>query len=261
MKQGPILELDRVTRHFGGIVAVDNVSFSVARESITSLVGPNGAGKTTIFNIVSGLLPKTSGTVRFQGRDVSGLSPHAIARLGIGRTFQDPRIFYEMTVLEHVTFGFRLRGESPLRGILRDPWMRAEWHEAEKRSLALLGEIGLGGKADEKAQDLSFGEQRFLSIARSLASDPQLLLLDEPTVGLDRDATRELSRIITDMVRKRGKTVVLVEHNLDIVLSLSDEVHLLVGGKLALSGNPDEIKRHPTMIEAYMGTKHAALHR
>jgi branched-chain amino acid transport system ATP-binding protein len=261
MDRGAALELDHVSRNFGGIIAVDDVSFDVVPESITSLVGPNGAGKTTIFNLISGLLPMSSGAIRFRGRNVSGLAAHAIARLGIGRTFQDPRIFYEMTVLEHVTFGFRLKGEAPLRALLRDPAMRAEWRDAEDKSLALLAEIGLRDKADEMAQDLSFGEQRFLSIARTLASDPQLVLLDEPTVGLDRDAIKELSRIVTEMVRKRGKTVLIVEHNLDVVLSLSDQIHLLVGGKLALSGKPDEIKRHPTMIEAYMGTKYAALRR
>jgi branched-chain amino acid transport system ATP-binding protein len=255
------LELDGVSRTFGGIVAVDDVSFAVERQTVTGLVGPNGAGKTTLFNLISGLLPMSAGTIRFNGTSIGGLAPHAIARLGIGRTFQDPRIFYEMTVLEHVTFGFRLRGEGPLRAVLRDPAMRAEWRDAEGKALALIEEIGLGRRAHEKAQDLSFGEQRFLSIARTLASGPQLVLLDEPTVGLDRDAIKELSRIITDMVRKRGRTVLIVEHNLDVVLALSDEIHLLVGGKLALSGRPDEIKRHPTMIEAYMGTKYAALRR
>jgi len=259
--RGAALELDHVSRNFGGIVAVDDVSLNVVPESITSLVGPNGAGKTTLFNLISGLLPMSSGAIRFDGRDVGGLAAHQIARLGIGRTFQDPRVFSEMTVLEHVLFGFRLKGEAPLRAVLRDPRMRAEWRTAKEKSLALLGEIGLGAKAEEKAQDLSFGEQRFLSIARTLASDPQLILLDEPTVGLDRDAIKELSRIIRDMVRRRGKTVLLVEHNLDVVLSLSDQIHLLVGGRLALSGKPDEIRQHPTMIEAYMGMKYAALRR
>jgi branched-chain amino acid transport system ATP-binding protein len=261
MPMGAALELDHVSRNFGGIVAVDDVSFDVARETVTSLVGPNGAGKTTLFNLISGLLPMSSGEIRFNGQALGGLPPHAIARLGIGRTFQDPRIFYEMTVLEHVTFGFRLRGEGPLRAVLRDPAMRAEWRNAEEKALALLAEIGLHRQAGEKAQDLSFGEQRFLSIARTLASDPQIVLLDEPTVGLDRDGIKELSRIIIDMVRRRGKTALIVEHNLDVVLSLSDQIHLLVGGKLALSGKPDEIKRHPTMIEAYMGTRYAALRR
>jgi branched-chain amino acid transport system ATP-binding protein len=261
MDQGAALELSHVSRNFGGIIAVDDVTLTIGRQSITSLVGPNGAGKTTLFNLISGLLPMSSGTILYNGQNVGGLSPHAIARLGIGRTFQDPRIFYEMTVLEHVTFGFRLRGEAPLRAMLRDPAMRAEWRNAEAKAYALLEEIGLHRQAGEKAQDLSFGEQRFLSIARTLASDPHLILLDEPTVGLDRDSIKELSRIITDMVRKHGKTALIVEHNLDVVLALSDQIHLLVGGKLALSGKPDEIKRHPTMIEAYMGTRYAALRR
>jgi len=261
MDRNAALELDHVSRNFGGIIAVDDVSFAIERESITSLVGPNGAGKTTLFNLISGLLPMSSGAIRFNGQEIGGLSAHAIARLGIGRTFQDPHIFYEMTVLEHVTFGFRLRGEAPLRAVLRDPAMRAEWRRAEAKAYALLEEIGLRRQAGEKAQDLSFGEQRFLSIARTLASEPQLILLDEPTVGLDRDSIKELSRIITGMVRQHGKTVLIVEHNLDVVLSLSDQIHLLVGGKQALSGKPDEINRHPTMIEAYMGTKHAARRR
>jgi branched-chain amino acid transport system ATP-binding protein len=254
-----ILELSDISRHFGGLAAVDGVSFAVEPGTVTSLVGPNGAGKTTVFNLITGILSLTSGAIAFDGASIAGLPPHRIARRGLGRTFQDPRIFYEMTVLDHVLSGCALRGENPVYAMLRDPRTRAENRAAKAKALTLLDEIGLAARAHDKAQDLSFGEQRFLSIARTLAGDPRLVLLDEPTVGLDSDAIRELSRLVRRMAHDSGKTVLLVEHNLDVIFDLSDRIHLLVGGKLALSGAPAEIKQHPRMIEAYLGVRYAAL--
>jgi ABC-type branched-subunit amino acid transport system ATPase component len=255
----PALELKDVRRHFGGLAAVDGVSLRAERGLVTALVGPNGAGKTTVFNLISGLLEPDSGAILLEGIDIAGLAPHRIARRGVGRTFQDPRIFYEMSVLDHVIAGLSLKGENPVRAALRDPGMRRETKDARAKALALLGEIGLAARANDKAQDLSFGEQRFLSIARSLAADPQLLLLDEPTVGLDRGAIGELTTMVLRLVRERGKSVVIIEHNLDVIFELSDRIHLLVNGKVALSGEPAEIKRHPRMIEAYLGAKYAAI--
>ncbi|HUZ75700.1 MAG TPA: ABC transporter ATP-binding protein [Stellaceae bacterium] len=256
---GAILELRDVSRHFGGLKAVNGVSLSIEEGTITSLVGPNGAGKTTVFNLITGILPLSSGDIRFDGRSIAGLPPYAIARRGLGRTFQDPRIFYEMSVIDHVVAGFSLRGENPLAAILRGPRMRHETRAARDSALRMLDEVGLRRRAHEKAQDLSFGEQRFLSILRTLAGDPRIVLLDEPTVGLDRDSVHDLTRLVQRMAREQKKTVLLVEHNLDVIFDVSDQVHLLVGGSIALSGEPSEIKRHPRMIEAYLGARYAAL--
>jgi branched-chain amino acid transport system ATP-binding protein len=253
-----ILEIDNVSRRFGGLMAVDGASFSVEEAAVTSLVGPNGAGKTTLFNLISGILPLSTGEIRFKSRPISGLAPYAIARRGIGRTFQEPRTFYEMNALDHVIAGMHLRGENPLAAVLRDGRTRQQYGKAQERARRLLASVGLAGREKEKAQDLSFGEQRYLSIARTLAGDPKLILLDEPTVGLDRNGIEKLSAIIKLLVCEQRRTLLIVEHNLDVVFAMSDRIHLLVAGKVVLSGNPAEIRRHPRMIEAYLGTPHAA---
>jgi branched-chain amino acid transport system ATP-binding protein len=253
-----LLKISNVSRHFGGIVAVNDASLSVTEGSITGLVGPNGAGKTTLFNLISGFLPVSDGEIRFEGKLLTGLPSYKISRLGVGRTFQDPRLFYEMNALEHVLSGFNIRAQQPWHAIWRDRATRREHEAAVARSRVLLEAVGLAQRANDKAQDLSFGDQRFLSIARTLAGDPKLILLDEPTVGLDLNGIRKLSSMIKDMVREQRRTVLLVEHNLDVVFSLCDQIYLMVGGGVVLSGSPTEIKRHPKMIEAYLGTRHAA---
>jgi branched-chain amino acid transport system ATP-binding protein len=259
MRPSNILELRQVSCRFYGLTAVDNASLVVERETITSLVGPNGAGKTTLFNLISGLLQVSSGDIVFDGRSIVGMPPHKIARRGIGRTFQDPRVFHEMSVLDHIMVGFSLRGDVPLHAVIRDTQTRREYRQAIARAYELLEEIGLRERALDRAQDLSFGEQRFLSIARTLTAEPRLVLLDEPTVGLDDSAIAQLSRMITRIARERGTTVVIVSHNLDVIFALSDRIHLLVSGKVALSGEPAEIRLHPRMIEAYLGVKYASV--
>ena len=181
-----------------------------------------------------------------------------IARRGVGRTFQDPRIFYEMTVLEHVIAGMHLRSDNPWWAVLRDRRTRSEYRAAVDRARKLLASVGLDGRENEKAQNLSFGEQRYLSIARTLAGDPSLILLDEPTVGLDRSGIAKLSAIMDTLVREQRRTLLIVEHNLDVVFALSDHIHLLLAGKVVLSGKPGEIRRHPRMIEAYLGAANGA---
>ena len=254
-----VLELADVSRSFGGLTAVDSVTFKVEQGSITSLIGPNGAGKTTVFNLISNLIPPSAGQIFLEGRNVTGLPPHQIALLGVGRTFQDPRIFREMTVLDQVLSGFSLPDENPLRAIFRGSKVRMARASATERAYALLDQIGLLARAGDLAQDLSFGEQRFLSIARVLARAPRLLMLDEPSVGLDVNVIGDFKRMITQLVRDSGTTVLIIEHNLDVIFEISDHIHLLVGGKVVLSGNADELKRHPTMLEAYLGDAHAAL--
>jgi branched-chain amino acid transport system ATP-binding protein len=255
----PILQINNLSRSFGGLRAVDDVSFDIEPGTINSLVGPNGAGKTTLFNLVSRIFPTSSGRLFFNGADITSLKTHQVAQRGLGRTFQDPRMFFEMTVLEHVLTGFSLPDENPLLGIVRSRRTRSLRRDALAQAHVLLEQIGLGGRANELAQDLSFGEQRFLSIARTLAGNPTLILLDEPSVGLDGNDIDKLKRMIISLAREHGKTFLIIEHNLDVIFDISDQIHLLVSGKIALSGTTDELKRHPTMIEAYLGDAHAAL--
>jgi branched-chain amino acid transport system ATP-binding protein len=254
-----ILELSHVTRHFGGVTAVDEVTFAVEPRTITSLVGPNGAGKTTVFNLISKLVQPSSGSIVFDGADITAFQSYKVARRGLGRTFQDPRMFAGMSVLEHVLSSFSLPDENPVFAILSGPRVRAARRTALLGAGALLDQFGLRHRFADLAQDLSFGEQRFLSIARTLACDPKLILLDEPSVGLDANDLEKLKRMIVYLARECGKTIIIIEHNLDVIFEISDEIHLLVSGKLVLSGRPDELRRHPTMIEAYLGGAYATL--
>lgn len=254
-----VLELIQVSRRFGGLTAIDEVTFSIEKGTITSLVGPNGAGKTTVFNLISSLLQPSSGRIILEDNDITALKPHQVARLGIGRTFQDPRIFVEMTVLDNVLSGFALPDNNPIFAILRLPNVQGARRTAIKAARSLLDQFELLDRSADMAQDLSFGEQRFLSIARMLAGDPKLILLDEPSVGLDGNEIDKLKQLIVYLTRERGKTIMIIEHNLDVIFNISDKIHLLVNGKLALSGTAGELKRHPTMIEAYLGEAHVAL--
>jgi branched-chain amino acid transport system ATP-binding protein len=254
----PILDVQGISQSFGGLRAVDNASFTANDNEITSLIGPNGAGKTTIFNIISGFLPRESGTILFRGQPIDGLKPFERARSGIGRTFQDPRVFPDMTVLENVMVGIRLKGERPLWALVRGGAVNAEWRRARERSEAILATVGLIDRAKDLARDLSFGEQRFLSIARSLVGDPAIILMDEPTVGLDRNTFTKLLDLMTRLVQVERKALLVIEHNMDVVMSVSAKVVLLVQGTAVASGTPEEIKLNRSMVEAYLGRKHVA---
>ncbi len=254
----PLLELASVSLSFGGLKAVDKVSLTVEPQQITSLIGPNGAGKTTVFNIISGLLRAQQGKIRFLGREIQNRKPHQIARLGIGRTFQAPRVYEEMTVLENVMVGLRQKGENPFWAVFRGPATYAQWRSVRERSEAMLERVGLAGRAGELAGQLSFGEQRYLSIARTLVSEPALVMMDEPTVGLDEAGLARLADIMRTIVADRVTTLLLIEHNMEMVMTLSDQIHLLVQGSVATSGTPQEVKTHQSMIEAYLGKSHAA---
>jgi len=252
------LEVDNLAKNFGGLRAVDGASFTAEEERITSLIGPNGAGKTTVFNLISGFLQPDAGRVRFRGEAIERLRPHAIARRGIARTFQDPRIYAEMTVLENVMVGIRQRGERPLWALLRGGAVAAEWRAARERAEEMLTTVGLIERAGELARDLSFGEQRFLSIARSLVGDPQLVMMDEPTVGLDRASFARLLELMELLVRRDRKALLVIEHNMDVVMSVSAKVVLMMQGGVVATGTPEEIRHHDSMIEAYLGGPHAA---
>jgi ABC-type branched-subunit amino acid transport system ATPase component len=255
---GNILTVERLSKNFGGLRAVDGVSFTAEERAITSLIGPNGAGKTTVFNLISGFLPTETGTIDFRGDPIQALPPFAIARKGIARTFQDPRIFPSETVLDNVIVGIRQRGEHPFWALLGGPRIAAERRRVRGRAEAILDTVGLLARAREPAGDLSFGEQRFLSIARSLVCDPALILMDEPTVGLDRKSLDKLLALMTRLVTVDGKALLVIEHNMDVVMSVSAKVVLLVQGGVVASGVPEEVKQHRSMAEAYLGTKHAA---
>ena len=249
----PVLSLSGVCHSFGGLRAVDHATFEVQPGGITSLIGPNGAGKTTVFNIISGVLGAHAGKIQFGDKSIENSAPHRVAALGIGRTFQAPRVFPEMSVLDNVMVGLRLRSEGLLSAILRGRAHAREVREARERSEELLAAFGLLPRAHELAGRLSFGEQRFLSIARTVISKPSLILMDEPTVGLDDDGLAKLTDLMRRLVSTYGATVLLIEHHMETVMSISQQVVLLVQGAVVIAGTPEEVKNSRTMLEAYLG--------
>lgn len=248
-----ILKVQNLQKYFGGLRAIDQLDFVVSQGKIKSIIGPNGAGKTTLFNLLTGIIPPTGGTLQFAGRILNGLKPHVIARLGIGRTFQNLELFGNMTVLENVMVGRHLRTNAGIfRAALRFPQMRREEKEVQRQALEELQFMGLAEKADFLATALPLGEQRLLEIARALAAEPRLLLLDEPAAGLNMRETAQLAETIF-RIRERGITVLLVEHDMSLVMEVSDEVLVLNYGHKVAEGSPREIQRHSEVIAAYLG--------
>jgi len=248
-----LLEARNMQRAFGGLRAVDGVSFAVPRGAIKAIIGPNGAGKTTLINLMTGLDRLDAGEVLFQGRRIDLLPPHEIVRLGVARTFQNLKLFADMSVLENVMTGRHSRtGAGLIAAVMRGPKSRAEEHDIETYSTALLADVGLSQHAHERAGDLPFGKQRLLEIARALATEPALLLLDEPAAGLNAVEAAELGRLIR-RVRDKGVTTLLVEHHMELTMDISDEILVLNFGKKLAEGTPAQIKSHPQVIEAYLG--------
>ncbi|ARV61118.1 high-affinity branched-chain amino acid ABC transporter ATP-binding protein LivG [Nostocales cyanobacterium HT-58-2] len=252
----PILEAKNLTRRFGGLVAVNNVSFIVNQYEIFGLIGPNGAGKTTLFNLMTGLMIPSSGQLLYQGTEISQLRPHKIASLGIARTFQNIRLFSELSALENVRIARHLHiNSSIIKGILRLPTALKEEQKSQQQALELLKLVGLAERIDEKAKNFSYGDQRRLEIARALALEPQILLLDEPAAGMNPSEKQQLSEFIRSLREQFNLTIVLIEHHVPLVMGLCDRIAVLDFGQLIALGEPSVVRNDPSVIEAYLGNE------
>ncbi|MBK7614277.1 MAG: ABC transporter ATP-binding protein [Burkholderiales bacterium] len=248
-----MLKLSSVSRHFGGLKVLQDVSFEVPRGGIFGLIGPNGAGKTTVVNLVTGLLPPSSGDIAFQGQSLLGRTPHQITTGGIARTFQNIRVFKDMTLLENVVVGMHARLDYGTFDLLfGTPGYRAAEHRARERALELLSWMRLDHKAKDIADNLSYGEQRKLELARALATEPQLLLLDEPVAGMNSAEKTELMGEIRN-IQARGYTIFMIEHDMRFVMGLCEQIAVLNFGRIIAQGRSEHIQNDPQVIEAYLG--------
>ncbi|MBW4625575.1 MAG: ATP-binding cassette domain-containing protein [Brasilonema octagenarum HA4186-MV1] len=250
----PILEVKNLTRRFGGLVAVNDVSFTITQFEIFGLIGPNGAGKTTLFNLMTGFITPSSGQLLYHGADFSQLHPHQIASLGIGRTFQNIRLFAELSALENVRIARDCRIKTnTFKGIFGLPPAPREEQKSKQKALELLELVGLGERLDEKAKNFSYGDQRRLEIARALALEPQILLLDEPAAGMNPNEKQQLSKFIRNLRDKFHLTIILIEHHVPLVMGLCDRIAVLDFGQLIALGEPSVVRSNQAVIEAYLG--------
>jgi branched-chain amino acid transport system ATP-binding protein len=253
LESTPILRVSGLSMSFGGLVAVSDLSFEVSPGEIVAMIGPNGAGKTTVFNVLTALYRPTSGTMSFDGHDLGRLSPHEVTTVGLARTFQNIRLFRDMSALDNVKVGRYCRTRAGLWGALtRLPWTKREEREIEARALEVMGFLGILDLADELAKSLPYGDQKLLEIARALATEPRMLLLDEPAAGLNSSESAQLVKLVRQ-IRDEGVTIMLIEHDMKVVMNISERILVLDHGIQICSGTPEVVQHDQHVIEAYLG--------